>query len=288
MQVDKKSYAKINLALKVLNRRIDGFHNIETIFTSISLHDTIRMETHDTIEVVCSDPSIPSGADNIAFKAAELIKSAYAVKSGVRIQIEKNIPSGAGLAGGSGNAAAVIKGCLELWQLPNRPRTINTVLQKLGSDVPYCYYGGTSLGTGRGEKLRRLPPFRGYSIVIVNPLIHVSTPLAYAMLNKRLTKSTKKYRLSVRYHRFLTKDHLLSDLLVNDFEQVVFEKYPLIYDIKSAFLRLGADGALMSGSGSTVFALFRERINAVASLSFFKEKGYWVYEAEPVDYAIER
>jgi 4-diphosphocytidyl-2-C-methyl-D-erythritol kinase len=280
MSIKLKSYAKINIALRVLNKRNDGFHNIETIFTSISLHDNITVSKSKDVEVVCSDPTIPSGSENIAYKAVLAIKEEFGIKEGAKVFISKNIPAGAGLAGGSGNAAATVKGCLALWNIKPSAAKLNKILSSLGSDVPYCYFGGTSLGKGRGEILRKLEDFSGFSVLLVNPAIHISTPLAYRLLKRELTVTEKKVSLLVSYNRFLTNRLLLCDLLENDFEEVVFDKYPLIGKIKEDLLKLGADGAVMSGSGSTVFGLFRNRKALGTAKGFFCNKGYMTFKAE--------
>jgi 4-diphosphocytidyl-2-C-methyl-D-erythritol kinase len=282
MPITLKSNAKINIALRVLNRRNDGFHNIETIFTNVSLCDKIKMRTLSKGEIVikCSDPSIPADSSNIAYKAAEMVKSKFGIKKGIEIIIEKKIPAGAGLAGGSSNGATVVRGCLKLWSIKASPGSIYAILKKLGSDVPYCYLGGTALGKGRGEILKKVPPFTGFHVLIVNPGIHVSTPVAYRLLKRELTPTEKKVNLSDRYRRYLKKSLLLCDLLENDFEDVVFKKYPLIQKIKRDILKLGADGALMSGSGSTVFGLFAGVAELRYADCFFSEKGYKVFKAK--------
>ncbi|MBL8025051.1 MAG: 4-(cytidine 5'-diphospho)-2-C-methyl-D-erythritol kinase, partial [Fibrobacteres bacterium] len=255
---------------------------IETIFTSVKLADTVKLSPlkEDRIVVKCSDPSIPSGPENIAYKAAEAVKKVFKVSKGIKISILKKIPAGAGMAGGSGNGAAVVRGCIKLWGIKASQVSIRKILAKLGSDVPYCYMGGTALGTGRGEKLKKLPPFTGYKVLVVNPRIHVSTPEAYRLLKRGLTATEQKVSLFIKYSHFLTNRLLLSRLLENDFEEVVCKKHPVIKKIKGELLKNGAEGALMSGSGSTVFGLFKGAEFARRAACSFSKKGYKVFLTE--------
>jgi 4-diphosphocytidyl-2-C-methyl-D-erythritol kinase len=276
-----RSYAKINLALLVRNKRPDGFHNIETIFTSVDLKDTLRLEKCDRIVVETDDPDIPSGPDNLAYKAAWLVQKAFGVKEGVRIFIKKKIPAGAGLAGGSGNAAAVVRGLIKFWRLRPKKSRITRVLRLIGSDVPYCYYGGTMLGRGRGERLLPLQPFRGFHLVLVCPGVRISTPWAYKILKRNLTYKEDKVRLYHEYREFLAGRRPLSSLLRNDFETPVFRKFPAIRKIKRDFMQLKADGSLLSGSGSTVVGFFRSRARAARAAARFRKAGRLAFTVRP-------
>lgn len=275
------SFAKINLALLVKNKRPDNFHNIATIFTTVDLHDTLVLQKSAELTVKTNNPAVPSGPDNLVYKAARLLQQAYGLNSGASILIKKKIPMGAGLAGGSGNAAAAIKGLLKLWRLKSDKRKIDRILKKVGSDVPYCYYGGTRLGRGRGEKLKPLPDFTGYTIVLVCPGVSVSTPWAYKKLKRNLTFMEDKVNLYLKYRFVLSGKRPLSALLVNDFEGPVFEKYPVLRKIKRDLLGLKAEGALMSGSGSTLMGFFKSEANARIAASVFRQQGMKAFVVKP-------
>ncbi len=276
------SFAKINLALIVKNKRPDGFHNIETIFTSVGLKDTLLFKKCDDIVVDTDNPKIPSGPANLAYKAAELVKKAFNVKNGVHIHIKKRIPSGAGLAGGSGNAAATVKGLIKFWDLKPDKKKIDRILKATGSDVPYCYYGGTMFGRGRGEKLIPLPPFKGYSIVLICPSTGVSTAWAYKNLKRNLTYLENKINLYLTYRKVVSGQSHLQSILHNDFEEAVFRKHPDIKKIRIDFKKLEADGSLMSGSGSTVVGFFRNHNMALKAATSFKKKGLKVFTVKPL------
>lgn len=225
--------------------------------------------------MTCDNPDVPQGPANLAYQAALLVKKAFAVKENVHIHIEKRIPVGAGLAGGSSNAAAAVKGLLKFWKLRPDKRKIARILRELGSDVPFCFTGGTQLGRGRGERLVRLPPFPRYFVALVNPGIHVSTPRAYQSLKRNLTQSKKIANLTAGYADLLKKRLTLREFLHNDFEDVVLKTHPAIRRIKASFRAFKPEGALMSGSGSTVFALFRERRRAAGAVRHFRGLGHF-------------
>jgi len=271
------SFAKINLALHVLNRRPDGYHNIETVFQSISLKDRLIIRKSPDLKVTTDNPEVPEGKGNLAYRAALLVKKAFAVKENVHIHIEKRIPMGAGLAGGSSNAAAAIRGLLKFWKIGPEKRKVKRILRQLGSDVPFCFTGGTQLGRGRGERLTPLPPFPKYFVVLVNPGIHVSTPWAYKSLKRNLTQSKKIANLTKGYADLLKKRLTLREFLHNDFEGIVLKTHPAIRRIKTSLRAFKPEGALMSGSGSTVFALFRERRRAAGAARYFRGLGHFAF-----------
>ncbi|OGS37334.1 MAG: 4-(cytidine 5'-diphospho)-2-C-methyl-D-erythritol kinase [Elusimicrobia bacterium RIFOXYB2_FULL_49_7] len=269
-----RSYAKINLALYVKNRRKDGFHNLETIFTSVNLSDKIHLVKHPELIVETDSKKVPSGPANLAYQAALAVKKAFHISDNVRIFIEKRIPMGGGLAGGSTNAAAVVRGLLSFWKISPDPKRITRILRALGSDVPYCYVGGTQLGRGRGERLTPLLPFPKMALTLVNPGIHVSTPLAYQSLKRNLTQRRNIINLYDSYNALLKRRLGLKEFLHNDFEDAVFKQHPIIRSIRDTFELFSPVGVLMSGSGSTVFALFESMSNADTAATYFKKKGF--------------
>ncbi len=256
-----RANAKINLFLEVLDRRTDGYHNIETVFQSIDLHDVIilRENTPGTIEIKCDHPQVPLDSSNLVYRAAELLLNESGKRCGVQIEIIKNIPVGAGLAGGSTDAAATLVGLSELWKLGYNVGELCRLGGKIGADVPFCLMGGTALGRGRGDELTRLTPFPETPVVIANPGFQVSTARAYESL--RLTRERKSGNILVgKMQRGDVSD--IGDRLFNIFESVVMEEHPLVREIKEEFIRSGALAALMTGSGPTVFALARDTSSA--------------------------
>ena len=172
--------AKINLALDILGKRQDGFHEVAMIMQSVDLHDTVELTLCGSgISLACDSKELPCDQGNLAFRAAELLAQLCGVKQGVHIGLTKRIPLAAGLAGGSSDAAAVLRGLNVLWKLSLTPHDLEKMAARLGSDVPFCLWGGTALATGRGEILTPLPNFAGYGVVLANPPLQVSTSWVY-------------------------------------------------------------------------------------------------------------
>ena len=250
-----QAHAKINLALEVLGKRPDGYHEVAMIMQSVSLHDTLRLSLQETdITLICDRPELPCDNGNLAFRAADLLRREFDVARGVRIELTKRIPLAAGLAGGSTDAAAVLKGLNRLWRLALSPAELEQLAARLGSDVPFCLWGGTSLATGRGEVLAPLPDFAGHGVVLANPPLQVSTAWVYGNYRRPNGDSCRDIHLlrrSIEQQDFLA----VADTLFNDLETVTVPAYPQVADIKAQLLQAGATGVLMSGSGPTVFAL---------------------------------
>jgi len=256
-QARLRALAKINLDLRVLHARPDGYHEIRTIFQTISLADTIDVEftpaRRSTIRLA-SDPEIP---DNLIVKAAESALQALGMAATVRFRLRKRIPMGAGLGGGSSDAAAVL---LALPALAGRPIELARLMElaaALGSDVPFFLFGGAAVAVGRGTELYPLPdspPRRG---LLIAPPLHMSTAAAYRSLDARLTTESQQNKIVSFQSRAWSK---LVDGAggshVNDFETVVFEQFPRLASLKQRLLKLGANPALMTGSGSALFGLF--------------------------------
>lgn len=256
MKVFEKASAKINLSLDVLHKREDGFHEVEMVMAMIDLADRLEMEElpRDTIMISSQAGYIPLDEKNLAFKAAKLLKERYEVKQGVYIHLDKHIPVAAGLAGGSSDAAAALRGLNRLWKLGLPESELQQLGAELGSDVPYCIEGGTMLATGRGEKLQKLPPLPSCWVVIAKPPINVSTADIYGRLRTDEIQQhppTKQMIGGLHSKDWATICRSLGNVL----EDVTLRMYPEVRRIKETMLRLGADGALMSGSGPTVFAL---------------------------------
>lgn len=251
--------AKINLALKIKGVRSDGYHEVELIMQTISLHDRIRIRKNERgIKLTASDPSLPVGQKNLAYRAAEEILNFVNLTAGVDIYIEKRIPVAAGLAGGSTDAAAVLTGINKLFGLSLADEILLEIAARLGSDVPFCLHGGTAFAYGRGEKIRQLPDLNRLNLVLVNPGIPISTPWAYAQYDQ----SGKASNLPV--------DQLLQVIEEgkeinwqegwgNDLEGIVLKEYKELPLIKERLKAMGAQFVLMSGSGSTFFAVVEDQ-----------------------------
>ena len=256
------AHAKINLALDVLGKRTDGFHEVAMIMQAVGLHDTVELTWRKSgISLVCDNNELPCDQGNLAFRAAELLRLEYGVKQGVHISLEKRIPLSAGLAGGSSDAAAVLKGLNVLWKLSLTPRELETLAARLGSDVPFCLWGGTALATGRGEKITPLADFTGYGVVLVNPPLQVATAWVYGNYRPDVVRIHPEIELmqdAVGRGDFSS----VAGKLCNMLETVTLPAHPQIAEIKNALFHAGAQGVLMSGSGPTVFALTPDRESA--------------------------
>lgn len=270
------SYAKINLGLHVVGKRTDGFHNIETIFHYINLFDEIAISRSHSIGISCTDSSIPTDQRNLCWQAAEAVQKACGITEGVQIDIKKNIPVGAGLGGGSSNAAAILRTMPALFQTSIEQDVMNKIALRLGSDVPFFLGIDSAYGEGRGEILSAISLALPYWIVVVNPGVHVSTPWAYKILSEK-------------YHgRFPERKKLKESFghaadiraLQNDFEHVVFSAFPVIASIKTSLQNAGALHALMSGSGSSVFGLFEKEPEARRAASLCSRTNF-VHVTEP-------
>lgn len=266
-----KSYAKINLSLDVVGKREDGYHLLEMVMQSIDLCDDVNIEKSlDGIRISCNKEYVPTDGRNLAYKAAQLFLDSYEIESnGVHIDIVKNIPVAAGLAGGSSNAAAVLKGMRDMYMPAVTDEELMKLGLQIGADVPYCICGGTALCEGIGEKITPLEPFDNQIVVLVKPPFGVSTKEVYERL-----EINKIYRHpDTRAILNGIKDKSLKNVcrnMKNILENVTLRKHPLIRKIKIEMLEAGACGALMSGSGPTVFALFKH--SQEAQLCFEKMK----------------
>lgn len=256
MKVFEKAPAKINLSLDVLYKRNDGYHEVEMIMTMVDLADRIEMQElpRDTIMISSQAGYIPLDEKNLAFQAARLIKDRYGVKQGVYIHLDKNIPVAAGLAGGSSDAAATLRGLNRLWQLNISIPELQKLGAELGSDVPFCITGGTAIARGRGEKLEPIKNAFQSWVILAKPPINVSTSQVYGKLNANGIKHHPDTRQMVDAIQGKQFDKLCSGLC-NVLEEVTLDLYPEVRHIKECMQKLGAEGVLMSGSGPTVFGL---------------------------------
>ncbi|MBP1153475.1 MULTISPECIES: 4-(cytidine 5'-diphospho)-2-C-methyl-D-erythritol kinase [unclassified Paenibacillus] len=256
MKVFEKASAKINLSLDVLYKREDGYHEVEMVMTMVDLADRIEMQElpRDTIIISSQAGYIPLDEKNLAFQAARLIKDRYGVRQGVYIHLDKKIPVAAGLAGGSSDAAATLRGLNRLWRLGIGMKELQKLGEELGSDVPFCVTGGTAIARGRGEKLEPIESPPQCWVILAKPPINVSTSEIYGKLQAsaiRKHPSTAGVLEAIREKRF----EQLCGELGNVLEEVTLDLYPEVRQLKEVMMRLGAEGVLMSGSGPTVFGL---------------------------------
>ena len=268
MKLVFKTPAKINLGLSILGKRPDGYHELETLFQMVSLFDQIELEQLPTgIEIECDMPGIPLDDSNLAVKAAKLVQETWPNKAkGVHIRLSKKIPSGAGLAGGSGNAAGVLMGLNALWDLGVDRKELIPLANRLGSDVAFFLTAPCALGRGRGEQLEAIQTIKKFPVVLVYPGFPIATSWVYQNLKLELTKKPKDISILLQFLS-QSKIGLLGKKLYNDLESVVLKRYPEIQVIKARLMAQGADGVLLSGSGSTVFALFDDPVRARATIA---------------------
>jgi 4-diphosphocytidyl-2-C-methyl-D-erythritol kinase len=265
MVVHEKAPAKINLSLDVLYKRGDGYHEVEMIMTMVDLADRLEMKPlpSDTIMISSQSGYIPLDEKNLAFQAARLIKERYQVKQGVYIHLDKKIPVAAGLAGGSSDAAATLRGLNRLWNLGIETEELMQLGAELGSDVPFCVRGGTAIARGRGEKLEPIAsPPSGWVILAKLP-INVSTADVYGKLvasNIPRHPSISAMRAALEEQSFMGMCRELGNVL----EDVTLNLYPEVRQLKRCMINLGADGVLMSGSGPTVFGIVEKKSKAAS------------------------
>ncbi len=261
------SPAKVNLFLAVIGKRPTGYHELVTLMCPITLADTVKLElTHQDISVACANPQVPEDNTNLAYQAAWLFRDHWVREKagasfGVHITIEKQIPVAAGLGGGSSNAATVLLALNGLCQEPYTTPELAAMASKLGADVPFFIFRQPAIGTGIGDTLAPVADvLRGYTIILVHPPLQISTATVYQNLNLRLTKCQQrltKSNLCIEDVLQCIQTNKIEKCLCNDLETVTAVTYPEVERIKQTLLAYGADGALMSGSGPTVFGLFK-------------------------------
>jgi len=252
------AFAKVNLRLRVLERRDDGYHHLETIYQTISLHDTITISVVDAPHLILSgnDRSLPGDENNLIMRAAKMLQSRFETKKGALMRLDKRIPMQAGLGGGSSNAAVTLMALARLWQL-NIPRAELIALgARLGADVSFFFFGGTAGAAGVGDCLQPLDEAPQKFLLVLKPNANISTAAAYKALDER--SLTSQYAKTILSTSQATADSVRIDFanLTNDFEAVVFELEPEIGRARSALLKAGAEAALLAGSGAAVFGIF--------------------------------
>ena len=265
-----KAYAKINLGLDVLGRLPDGYHEVKMVMQTVGIHDVLTFERMESGIVITTDSGeLPTDKNNLIYKAAELLLDRYHVTEGVRIHLQKNIPIAAGMAGGSTDAAATLKGVSWLFGLDCSEEEWKELGVRIGADVPYCVMGGTALAEGIGERLTALPPAPKCFLLVAKPDINVSTKYVYEHLDALVSYEHPDIDGMVKAISSGSLQGVI-DRLGNVLEGVTIPAYPVIDKIKSRMLALGAAGSLMSGSGPTVFGIFMEEEKAKGAFEQLK------------------
>jgi len=284
MRLEKKSPCKVNLILNILGQRADGFHELETVMQPVKLFDEISLERGETgIQLTCNIPELPVDSKNLVYRAADEFFKLHNLRAGVRIHLQKNLPLAAGLGGGSGNAATTLLGMNELFGSPLPLKALDSIAATLGSDIPFFLYDQPALATGRGEKVRTLenfPALNGKAFFLVHPGFGISTPWSYQNL-ARFPKDQNGTpgRAEKLVAALQTNDwNAIRTNVYNSLEAPAFDKFPVLQLYKEFLRENGALVALMSGSGSTTFAI-AENLAAADSLaekfkSQFGNKGW--------------
>lgn len=271
------SFAKINWQLRVLGRRPDGFHELRTIFQTVTLQDELRFAARidGKLQLTSGSTDIPVDESNLILRAGRALRNHYGIDSGASIHLEKVIPVEGGLGGGSSNAALTLLGLAHLWKLETNRQELTQLAARLGADVPFFLTGGTALGKGLGTEVSPLDDVVAEHLLIVKPEAKVSTVEAYKALNSpALTKVESDIILSIsRADEQFTDSH--PNALHNDFEPVVFQLKPEIRRVKDALLRAGARGALLAGSGSSVFGVFDKAEAQGRAIEMLQTEGEW-------------
>ena len=272
-QIELRALAKINLGLDVLGRRENGYHDVRMIMQSVYLYDEVKIEKKDApgIEVATNLKFLPVDRDNIAYKAAELLKEEFHISQGIKITLKKHIPVAAGLAGGSSNAAAVLFGMNRMFRLHLSQQDLMERGVRLGADVPYCIMRGTVLAEGIGEELKTLPAMPKCTVLLAKPSVSVSTKTVYEALD---SKEIIKHPDIDGIIDALKRQDLrqIASCMGNVLEDVTIPMHPVISEIKSEMMEAGAIGAMMSGSGPTVFGLCESRAAARIAQRRIREK----------------
>jgi 4-diphosphocytidyl-2-C-methyl-D-erythritol kinase len=267
-----------------LGKRADGFHEICTVFQTVSLADRLTFESASETVLTCDAPSVPTNESNLIIRAANALRERFLIEKGARIHLEKRIPSPGGLGGGSSDAAIALIALARLWEIETNKRELCGIGAKLGADVPFFLTGGTALGTGLGTEIEILPDFPKTLLLIVTPDENVPTGEAYKSLDAPLlTNENAKTILEICRFEAKKPDFLQTGLY-NDFEKTIFRLRPEIVRVRNRLLQLGARAALLSGSGASVFAIFDNNESRQIAAEFLKqsETAWRMFECETV------
>lgn len=280
MEYQLKAYAKINLGLDVVGRLENGYHEVRMVMQTVGIYDELSFERIKTealggnaqkIRITTDNGELPTGEDNLIYKAAKLMCDRYGIEEGIHIHLEKNIPIAAGMAGGSTDAAATMKGINSLFQLGVAQEELMELGVKIGADVPYCVMGGTALAEGIGEKLTALSAAPKCILLIAKPDINVSTKYVYEHLDAEGVEKHPDIDGMVEAIETGSLQGIIARM-GNVLENVTVKAHPIIDDIKNRMKELGAEGSMMSGSGPTVFGIFTDEEKAQEAYRILREE----------------
>lgn len=282
--IERRSFAKINLCLELLGERADGYVEIRTIFQTIALADRIVFEEAPAgvLEVLCDDPSIPSGEGNLVWRAARLLLAETGVAKGARVRLSKVIPSGAGLGGGSGNGAVALVTLNRMWGLGLDGERLHRLAAGLGSDVPFFLYGGTALGLGRGEEVYPLPDFPACGVVVALPPFRIATPDVYRAARPLLTPRSGGHTIW-RFAPGSVAGGVDYSCVINELEPAAAQGHPALTLIRRRLVELGAAASALCGSGSAVFGLFPGEAEGAAYALAGEDPGLTVFPTRTLD-----
>lgn len=282
MLVEEVAPAKLNLGLRILGKRADGYHNILSIFQTVSLCDELKLTASPVPGLVCNVKDVPAGEENLVLRAEKLFMDSFTISSRLNFNLKKNIPAGAGLGGGSSDAAAALRALRRFYGGGIPDTVLTTCASKLGSDIPFLIKGGTAIVSGRGECLTYVEwPFN-FIYVIVYPGFGISTAWAYNTLGKFAEDDRAFEAVTEKLKRGNLETGEFFSALRNDFEPTVFTKYPVLVNIKNRLLEYGAHAALLTGSGSSVFGIFDDECVSLRCVQLLKDDCKSVFTARAI------
>jgi 4-diphosphocytidyl-2-C-methyl-D-erythritol kinase len=287
MTLTLPSFAKINWTLEILGKRPDGYHELRTLLQTVDLADTLHFRQGGAGTVLtCDHPDVPLGEENLISRAVSLFREAVGVQEGLQIEIEKRIPMAGGLGGGSSNAAVTLLALQSLWEISLPPRELFRLASQLGADVPFFLLGGTALGVGRGDEVYPMPELSAPLLLLVNVGLPVPTREVYGSLPSELTMPGPISMMPLSFEVAYGLEGTLRDespgskkrvarWLYNDLERAVFPRFPRLREVKESLLTCGASGALLSGSGSSLVAIFDNNPAREEAIRFCQQSGWW-------------
>ena len=276
MNFEIPSFAKINWTLEILGRRPDGYHELRTILQTVDVCDQLQFAaTESEIILTCDHPDVPCDETNLIYRAAVLLKDLTGCDKGAKIDLQKRIPMGAGLGGGSSNAAITLLALIHLWELEVAPRDLFRLGSQLGSDVPFFFFGGTGIGIGRGDEVYPMADIAAEHLLLVNPGVHVPTREIYGNLPSELTSTAVVTKMPFSLEAAYARMRGAQWNLHNDLERPALALYPPISQVKQRLGELEAAAVLMSGSGATVFAVFESEVARAQAMNELSATGWW-------------
>ena len=279
----EKAYAKINLGIKIVGRRPDGYHEILSVAQCVDLADVLDFELASSDQLTCSLDSLSTGPDNLVCRAVDAFHAQLdRPAQSFRIHLKKNIPIGAGLGGGSADAAAALRVLNRFYDQPFSNADLRQIAATLGSDIPFLVEGGTALMRGRGEMLEALSWEGAVFYVLAYPDVEISTAWAYGQLGPILTENSPYFSFIISLSGGCVDHDRLFEVLENDFTPAVERTYPIVAELRSQLDRVGARATLMSGSGSTVYGIFDDRKTASQAQSALQRQGCRSFLCQPV------